>query len=367
ELTAWTAAYRDGVDAAMAADGYPMSPYVSFRMWHDPTSGLKGGAATPRFSQGYTAIQNRPGLLVETHMLKPYAVRVESALRLVIHTLRWCGERAPELRRLVGAADARAASAAFRAEPFPLSFRSDGDSTLIDFLGVEMEEVPSDVTGGTYFRYSDRPATWRIPYFDSLEPATVAALPAAYLVPPAWTEALDRLAAHGIAFTRLTEPREVAVRSWRLTNPAWGQAPYEGHHTVTFTAEPETGVRTFPAGTAVVGLDQRAARVIAHLLEPKAPDSLVQWGYFDPIFERVEYVESYVIEQMIPQLLADNPEWEAELNAAKAANPDFAADPWAIRYWFYARTPYYDDRVGLYPIASIDDESIYRDLINKSR
>ena len=93
----------------------------------------------------------------------------------------------------------------------------------------------------------------------------------------------------------------------------------------------------------------------AHLLEPHGPDALVGWGFFDSVFERVEYVESYVIEQMIPKLLAEHPEWAAELAAKKAASPDFASDPWAIRTWFYQRTPWWDARAGVYPVGCLDD------------
>ncbi len=360
-LTAWTKTYRDAMISAMATDGYPMAPYVSFRSWHDPASGMKAGASTPRFSLGYTALQNRPGILVETHMLKPYPVRVDSARKLVMHTLAWCGDHATELRKLVTDADRYTASPAFRAQPFPLTFVSTGDSTIFDFLGLEYESLTSEITGGKWNRFSDKKTTLQLPYFDTLQPDQTADLPEAYLVPPQWTEAISRLESHGVTYAQLGTPAELTVRTWRFSDPQWQERPYEGHHPVTFAAEPVTETRVFPAGTAVVDMNQRSARVVAHLLEPNGPDSLVKWGYFDSVFERVEYVESYVIEQMIPTLLAENPTWEAELEAAKAANPEFAADPWAIRYWFYARTPYYDNRVGIYPIGAIDDrEAIER-------
>ena len=362
-LTTWTTQYRDAMVTAMDADGYPMAPYVSFRNWHDPASGLKTSAASPRFSQGYTALQNRPGLLIETHMLKPYPVRVDSARKLVLHTLRWCGSHADELRGLVIAADNFAASAEFRAQPFPLTFTSTGDSTEFEFLGVEYETLTSEITGGQWNRFSDRKQTTTVPYFDTLRPNVTAALPEAYLVPPEWTEAISRLEFHGIEFTRLNVPAELEVQTWKFNNPQWQERPYEGHHRVSFTAEPLTEKRTFPKGTAVVDMNQRAARVIAHLLEPQGPDSLVKWGYFDSIFERIEYVESYVIEEMIPTLLAENPTWAAELKQAKADNPEFAADPWAIRYWFYARTPYYDDRVGIYPVGRLFSRPQVRELV----
>lgn len=357
-LTSWTRDYESAMHERMAADGYPMIPYVNFRRWHDPRSGLKTWVGKPRFSQGYMAVRNRVGLLVETHMLKDYPTRVDAAGRIVRRTLEWLVAEGEALRDLNAAADVRTASAAFRAEPFPLDLAETDLARTVEFLGVGYEFVASEITGGEYPRFDGPPETMQLPMYDLMEPTAVAHLPEAYLVPPEWTEAIDRLGWHGVEYARLAEPTELAVRTWRFRDASWGERPYEGRHRVEFTAEPMTETRVFPAGTVVVDLAQPAARVAAHILEPEGPDSLVKWGFFDAVFSRVEYVESYVIEAMIPELLAENPEWAEELEEAKAADPEFAADPWAIRYWFYERTPWYDQRVGIYPVGSLDDRGV---------
>jgi len=354
-LTDWTKKYEAAMIDRMGGDGHLLGPYVSFRDWHDPRSGIKSGTADPRFSTGYTALQNRPGLLVETHMLKEYPVRVETARLLWVHTMEWLNEHGPELRSVVLEADRQVAAPAFREGPFALEFEFTEESRPFEFAGISYEEVTSEVTGGPWFRYGGEPETMQLELFDQLEPSVTVSLPAAYLVPPEWYEAVERLEAHGIPFRRLSEPVELDIRTWRFSDAKWREKPYEGHHTVSFTAIEHTEMKIFPAGTVVVDMNQRAARVVAHLLEPQGPDSLVKWGYFDAVFERVEYVESYVIEQMIPQMLAENPKLAEELEAAKAASEEFANDPWAIRYWFYAKTPYFDKRVGVYPVGMLDD------------
>jgi hypothetical protein len=357
-LTAWTAAYEEGMNEVMADDGYPMALYVAFRNWHDPRSGLRTWVAGPRFSQGYTALQNRPGLLIETHMLKDYPTRVESTLKLVTHTMRWLNTEAGRLHGLVVAADHATASPEFRAKPFPLRFELSTDSTTVAFAGVAYETLTSEVTGGEWNRFSGEPETMDLQFFGEHTPSVTADLPEAYIIPPEWTVAIERLAAHGVKFTRLASPVELEIRTCRFSEAKWRERPYEGRHPVTFTTEPVTETRLFPAGSVVVDMNQRAARVAAHLLEPKAPDSLVQWGFFDAIFERVEYVESYVIEEMIVEMLAENPALAVELAERKAADHEFAADPWAIRYWFYAKTPYYDQRVGIYPVGGLDSREV---------
>lgn len=362
-LTTLTADYRDAMEAALSADGVPIAPYLTFRNWHDPRSGLEAGVMGPRFSQGYAAVRNRPGLLIETHMLKDYPTRVEASRLMVVRTLEWLAVRGGALRAAVAGADAFTAGAAFRAEPFPLRFGRTDVSRPFPFLGVAYDQVTSPVTGGQWFRYhSDRPETMTVEIFDDLAPKVTARLPEAYVVPRQWAAVIDRLRAHGVVLTELAEPVELDIRTWRLADPKWRERPYEGHHPVTFRAEPVLERRMFPAGSVLVDLAQPLARVAAHLLEPEGPDALVGWGFLDAIFERVEYVESYVIEEMIADMTADDPDLLRQLEQKKAADPAFAADPWAIRNWFYEKTPYGDSRVGIYPIGCLDDRAVVQKL-----
>ena len=233
-ITAWTKDYLERTEIHMAAAGHPMCPYVTFRSWHDPRSGMVLGVAGPRYSQGYAAVQNRPGLLVETHMLKPYPVRVEATRVLLERTLAHLAEERKSLGRAVAAADAFTASEAFRKAPFAMSYRNTDQATKRRFLGVEYEVVKSDLTGGEWVKYSDRPATFEIDYYDEVVPDVTVKLPQAYLVPPEWTGVIERLALHGVEMRPLPTPQRIEVRSYRILNPRfeaerpWHTLPYEG-------------------------------------------------------------------------------------------------------------------------------------------
>ncbi|MCP4291669.1 MAG: M14 family metallopeptidase [bacterium] len=362
ELSSWTSIYRDAMISGMSDVNFPMAPYVSFKEWHDPRSGLATWVAGPRFSQGYTALQNRPGLLIETHMLKDYPTRVQAARQLVRQTMEYLNSEASALREKVLQADDFAASKVFRREPYALTLKLTDNHRPFTFLGVSYEKVTSEITGGDWFRFSDTPEAMEVELYDELVPNVIAQLPEAYIVPPQWTEIIDRLNWHGIKYQVLTEKTELEVRSWRFSGAKWRENPYEGHHPVSFEQEMVTETRNFPAGSAVVDMNQRSARVIAHLLEPQGPDSLIRWGYLDAIFERVEYVESYVIEDMIREMVADDPNLLVELEKRKIEDPEFASDPWAIRYWFYEKTPYYDQKVGVYPVGLLDDAGSISEL-----
>ena len=359
-LTDWTRdVYLANITRTMEQAGYPMSPYVYLVEWPNPRSGMVTWVSTPRFAQGYASIQNRPGILIETHQRKDYAVRVSATYEAMKQTIELLDRERAGLRNAISTADAYTASAAFREKPFPLRFQLDrSDSVLIAFKGVSYDTLTSDLTGGKWYQFTGKPETFTIPFFNKQKITATASLPEAYIVPPEWTAVIQRLAIHGVEFRQLSAPPTLEVRSYRFENYKWQEEPYEGRHPVKFEAKPVVETRTYPAGSVVVDMNQRASQVAAHILEPMGPDSYLQWGFFDAVFEQKEYTDADVIEKKGREMLARDESLRKELEAKKAADPEFAKHPGRIRNWLYQHSPYWDDRKDVYPVGMIVDRKL---------
>jgi murein tripeptide amidase MpaA len=344
--------------------GYPIYPYVQFRNWHDPRSGLVGHPAPPMLSQGYALVQNRPGLLIETHMLKPYKVRVESTYAMLKLTIRLLNQEYATLKKLEKQADSFTASTEFRKDKFPVSWaESFTDSVMVDFKGFEYTMDTSDLTGGLWFKYDPgKPATWKIPSFDKCRAEALVKLPEAYIIPPEWGEVIGRLELHGIKMKKLEKESKIQVLVSRFTGTKWQQDSYEGRHKVTYRIADSLENHVFPAGSYLVDMNQRTARVIAHLLEPGSPDSFMAWGFFDAILEQKEYAESYVMEPEARRLLANDPALKLEFERKKVSDPEFASDPDEMLNWFYSKTPWWDSHYCVYPVGRIVDRSVVDEL-----
>ncbi len=354
ELAEWTkTTYIAQVEEKMEDDGFPVFPYVTYRSWHDPRSGLRSGVGNPMYSTSYANYRNRPGLLLETHMLKPYEVRVESTYRMLVNTIDILHQD-QSLKKIVEKADIYAASDEFLKKDFPLSFQLTNDSVMVDFLGVEYKKVKSDLTGGDWFIYdSEKPVQYQIAWFNQSKPALKVKLPSSYIIPVEYNTVIDRLKVHGIEMTELAEDKIIEVESYKFTDVSLAGSSREGRQTASFQTETISQKRTYPKGSVIVPMNQPEARLIAMALEPMAYGSFAYWGFFNAIFERVEYFESYTMEQMAREMLEEDPSLKEKLDQEILENPDLANNPYAILTWFYKQTPYYDQQHNVYPVGRI--------------
>lgn len=336
---------------------YPILPYVMFRNWHDPRSGLYISATPPMLSQGYTIARNRPGLLIETHMLKDYKTRVSATYKILENTISLLNKEYLNLHNLIEKADKYTASPDFRKQEYNLGYTvSTTDSTMVNFLGVEYTEEKSDLTGGSWFKYSKVPTTFSIPLFDKLKPTMKVQLPEAYIIGKEWTKVIELLDLHNISYKELSEPLTVKVQSYKFDNIKWQQNSYEGRHAMSdFDLIKTEETRTYPAGSVLVDMNQPMAKIIVTLFEPKASGSLVYWGFFDAVCEQKEYVESYVMEPLARKMLAEDAQLRKEFDAKMAMDSVFANDQRAILNWFYSKSPWWDANVNRYPVGRIMD------------
>jgi hypothetical protein len=343
--------------SAVEHSGHKVFYYVFPREEHDLSKGLLAGAATPRFSTGYAALQNRPAVLIETHMLKPYRTRVEATYAFLRGILAGVAASARELRHAVRAADSSTVEAGRAVPPpvLPVKFGLGKRAEMKEFLGIEAVVESSAVSGGWKTRYTGVPVTMHIPFYGDVTVEDSVTLPRAYTVPAEWTAVRAVLQAHGIRGKILKRPVRVRVEGYRFAAVRFLPRSYEGRQTVTFTATRFQETKILPAGTAVFPTAQRAGRVLANLLEPGAPDALVGWGFFNSIFEQKEYAEPYVVEAMADSLFRNNPELREAYWTAVRADSALAKDPAGRLQWIYRHSPWGDPLLNVYPVRRIVD------------
>ena len=342
-----------------AMDHIPGSTDVA--NWIDPfdlSKGIKAWLANPRYSNGYGDARHLPAVLVENHSLKPYDQRVLGTYVFLESTIRVTAKNEKTLRQAVET-DRRANVATI-----PLSWDVDLAAPVtdtIDYKAIESRTFPSAISGGLRIEFTGKPVTTKIPYRHPHVTASVAR-PKAYWIPPAWNEVVQRLQLHGIQFERISQPRDVKVTMYRLEDmrihgtdeskrAVEEQQPFEGR--VQITARPVAEQRTehYVAGSVRVPTDQPLGDLVAVLLEAASPDSFLQWGFFDEIFQHTEYIEGYILEPMAERMMAADPKLAEEFKQKLANDDAFRASSKERLRWFYSKTPFVDERWKLYPVG----------------
>lgn len=337
--------FRPSVTQALRDAGHVPGPYVDAVDPRDPDKGIKLVADQPRYSTGYGDLARIPSVLVENHSLKPYKQRVLGTYVLIERSLQLVAQDGASLQEAI------AADRASQPRYYTVSWKPAKPVTVIaDFKGIAHDRFRSTASGRDEVRWLGRPVTQRMPLWVELPDQTVT-LPTAWWVPATKPDVIALLRLHGIQFTTIAQPVTQTFDMVRLVDPKT-QAADEGHIPIEaagFTHRPMQV--TMPPGSARVPSNQPLGYLAAAMLEPEDRDSLLAWNFFPEILQRTEYIEGYAIAPLADRMLASDPKLRAEFKRKLASDPKFAADGQARLEWFYARTPYYDERYLLYPVG----------------
>ncbi len=344
------------IDDITKLGSQPHSFYMSFVDNDDPASGFADGVSDPRFSTGYFQLRNRMAMLVETHSWKDYPTRVRITHNAVVSVLDQVARHGSEWQQAAKAADARASKIA--GSPVPLSWKTTEKSHMIDFKGYAYTRTPSDVSGILMTHYDEtKPQIWHVPLRDEVLPnLSVNAPGAGYVVPAAFAAMVAaKLNQHGIGYTVLRSPAAAApVETFRADKTSFTAVPFESHQRLTVQGAWKTEARPLVAGALYVTVNQPKARLVMAILEPQAPDSLLAWGFFNNAFERKEYMEEYVAEDVARAQLAADPALAAQFKTMLETDPAFARNGRARLEFFAKRHPSWDERFNLYPVYRTD-------------
>jgi hypothetical protein len=246
------------------------------------------------------------------------------------------------------------------AKQVPLAYTAGDHVKTIDFRGYAYTRQPSAISGGLSIRYdTTRPQIWQVPLRDEIRPSiTVVAPRGGYIVPAAhaaWVG--EKLAVHGITSRVLTGATgEADVEAFRATKTTLSPTTFEGHAMRSVDGEWTAERRPVPAGSLFVPIAQAKSALLMTLLEPRGPDSLVSWGFFNASFEQKEYMEAYVADALGVTMLQTDPKAKEEFERRLREDPEFARSPAARLEFFYRRHPSWDERLNLYPVLRVQSE-----------
>lgn len=342
-------AFENGIEKS----GYLAAPYVSLR-GENLSQGIEEWASMARLSTGYAALQNRPSLLIETHMLKTYKERVLVTKAAFEWVISFLGNNSRELKDLNSRADVESVRSFIKEKRnLPVDYTGTDDHVPFIFKGFKDYRDSSWITGSGVIRYSNEKLDMKIPYYNKIIVKDSVSVPEGYIVPAEWSSIVERMTLHGISVDKFQAAAKFAVERIKFRNIRFASKPYEGRFLPSYEIERYFDTVIVNAGDYYIKSDQRTIRVIANLLEPLSPDSYIKWGFFNTIFEQKEYFEEYSMEPVARKMAEENEFLKEEFMKRVSSDESFRNNPYQRLNFFYEKSPYFDKQLNLYPVMRL--------------
>lgn len=335
----------------LADEEWHITPYVNV-FNKVPEKGFSQFMDYPRYSTGYTALWNTLGMMVETHMLKPYKQRVEGTYQLLKNMVDITEKDSRKIRDL----REKAFESYANTKNYPVQWTIDSTklSTLY-FRGYEADTLISEVTGFPRLKYDrDRPFTKPVSYNDYFKPSREVSIPEAYIIPKQWWRVIALLQANKVEMNMVTRDTLMEVEAYRIEGYETRNTAYEGHYLHYNTSvSSQTQKVQFRKGDRIVKTDQPALRYLLETLEPEATDSFFNWNFFDPILQQKEHFSPYVFEDIAKEMLDNDPALREKFENRKTEDTAFARNWYRQLDWIYKRSPHYEKDHLQYPVYRV--------------
>ncbi len=335
--------HKKGIDATPYVNVFNQVPEVGFSQFLD----------LPRYSTGYTTLFNTLGMMVETHMLKPYKPRVEVTYQLMLNALNFINKNGKEIKKI----RKQTFDKILTQKNYPLSWQIDSSKTsILQFKGYKGTYIKSDVTGLKRLKYyRNKPFTKPVTYYDYFKPKTSITIPKAYIIPQGFWPIIKRLKLNKVQLIKLKKDTLIKVSVYHIADYKTRKRPFEGHY-LHYNTKTTKSVETITAkkGDYLIPLRPYTARYLLETLEPTAPDSFFNWNFFDTILQQKEGFSPYVFEDLAKTILANNPQLKQDFENKQKTDSKFAKSWYAQLRYIYMHSKYREQAFLRYPIYRVN-------------
>lgn len=324
-------------------------PYVN--VWNQPPDyqGYRAIMDTPRYSTGYANLWNAMGILIETHMLKPYKERVEANYEIMKSLL----ELLDADNQLVKQNKEKQFQDDLAQKNFPIQWEIDSTQvSKIHFHGYKADTLISEVTGLPRLKYNrEQPFVKEILFYEHYKVKKSVEVPSFYVIPKEWKSVINLLKINKIEMTEFQKDTLLPLHYYRIEDYKTTPKPFEGHyfHFDTEVSKHHENIQ-IRKGDYKILANQIGKRYLLATLEPQSPDSFFNWNFFDTILQQKEHFSPYVFEEIALEFLKNNQNVRDSLEKMKKNDKKFANDSYSQLEWIYKQTPHYEKVHLRYPI-----------------
>lgn len=263
--------------------------YGNFADQLAPEKGWHTYDSRPRFGNNYVGLRNRFVILSEAYSYIDYKMRIEVTYQFCHSILASVKDHGRKMMKLAEEADLAVASGGLK--DLGVRFAIKPWKENVEILWERCVAAPDEKgivdpeTGQGSILRTGEIVPVKMTDFGVFESTERCGVPCAYLFDASLTAVVDNLRLHGIVVETLTRDTQLEVDEFTVTESVKSGTEFQGHFERTLSGKWKSRRHAFPAGTFLVRLDQRLARLAFYLLEPRSDDGLVNWNFLDAAIE----------------------------------------------------------------------------------
>ncbi|MBP6522800.1 MAG: hypothetical protein KA251_07400 [Saprospiraceae bacterium] len=335
----------------MKAQNDEMIPYVNVE--DTPKKGIYGFLDNSRFSTGFASLHHSFPLMIETHMLKPFNIRVQSTLNLMNHLINFTANHHSEIR------EARKIAILQTKNENTVTLKWKMDASQADtllFKGYETELISYPNLQLNIYNFNpERKYEQNILYYNTFIKEIEVSKPKYYILPKAYDEVAERLKANRVELIPLTEDTIVDAIFYKIEDFTSPNVPYENHfyHNKISVSRMKISYPYFK-GDYLISTNQTAVRFLIETLEPQGVDSYFSWNFFDAILQRKEYFSDYLFAPIADKILQNDPILKLKYQNKLNTDSEFATNKNSRLEYIYEQSHVAEPYYRIYPVARIE-------------
>ncbi len=335
----------------MQQKNYDLVPYVNF-FGETPEQGWTEFYDSPRYSSGYAAMWHCFAFVPETHMLKPYAQRVDATLQLMECFIDFA------IRSNSTILNKQQQQIEWYAKQSNIDIDWMLDKTkdtTITFKGYESGKKESLISRQPRLFYDrNKLFTKQIKFANTYKASNTITKPKAYIIPQGWWKVIELLKNNNIKMVQFLKDTTIKVELYKIIDFKSSASAYESHH-ANNSVKTETLIKNVfcRKGDYYITTNQTGCRFLLETLEPTARDSYFCWNYFDGILGQKEGFSNYVFEETALQYLKEDANLKSALDAKKVTDEKFAKDGEAQLDFIYKNSKYFETNYMHYPVYRV--------------
>jgi hypothetical protein len=284
---------------------YRTQYYGNFKDHNKPEEGWETFNYRPRYSNNYTGLINKIGILSEGYSYLELKKRIDVTSKFVTEIMDYTYHNVSKIKEIIRKADSDNLGRIKNIDSLEVAVQCElyeEKKPIRIFAGAVDSVKDLNGRGYTFLMKEDFAKEIMTKDFTNFRPSINVKMPYAYVIPAKFDKVIENLKGHGIEINIMKDTLSLRAEIFMIDSIEYSKEKFQAHNPVSVHGWYETKYLTLQKGDFIVPLAQKKSNLIPQLLEPLCDDGYLYWNFFDEYFKL--YYNRKVIEYPVIRILS---------------------------------------------------------------